>query len=107
MDGFYYSSFVIDLLTENVKKYANYLREVNKNMNVLHNSDFSVRNPDCDSKVYAVEASDNIHFKIQISRTLIFCLKKIITNSLILKNIHHTMQYRNIITSKICNSIFL
>src|SRR5205814_10044277 len=62
------------LLTENVKKYANYLREVNKNMNVLHNSDFSARNPGCDSKVYTVEASDNI----QISRTLIFCLKKII-----------------------------
>ncbi|PKY33751.1 hypothetical protein RhiirB3_395051, partial [Rhizophagus irregularis] len=53
------------LLIEKIKKYANYLREVNKNMNVLHNSDFSACNPGCDLKVYTIEASDNIHYKYQ------------------------------------------
>ena len=51
------------LLTENVKKYVNYLREVNQKMNTLHNSDFAARNPSCNSKVYTIEASDNIHSK--------------------------------------------
>ena len=50
-------------MTENVKKYVNYLREVNQKMNTLHNSDFAARNPSCNSKVYTIEASDNIHFK--------------------------------------------
>ncbi|PKC03990.1 hypothetical protein RhiirA5_422915 [Rhizophagus irregularis] len=53
------------LLIENVKKYVNYLREANKNMNVLHNSEFPARNPDCDLKVYTVEASYDIHSKYQ------------------------------------------
>jgi hypothetical protein len=74
-------------------------------MNVLHNSDISAYNPSCDLKVYIVEAFDNIHSKYQELSD--FLLEKIIINSLILMNICHITQYKNIFTSKICNSIFL
>jgi hypothetical protein len=53
------------LLTENAKKYVNYLQDVNKNMKILHNSDSAARNPNCDSKVYTIEASNDIHSKYQ------------------------------------------
>ncbi len=34
-------------------------------MNILYHNDFATHNPDCDSKVYIVKASNNIHFKYQ------------------------------------------
>src|SRR5262249_37863689 len=92
------------LLIESVKKYVNYLREVNKNMNVLHHSDFSARNPGCVSKVYTIEASDNIHSKYQELSN--FLLEKDNYEFVILKSMHHMMQYRSIITLKICSLVF-
>ncbi len=59
--------FIIQVLSliENIKKYINYLREVNQKMNIIYSSDISTRNPGCDLKVYTIEASDGIHSKYQ------------------------------------------
>jgi len=53
------------LLIENIKKYINYLQEVNQKMNIIHSSDVPTHNPGCDLKVYTIEASDSIHSKYQ------------------------------------------
>jgi len=79
--------FIIQVLSliENIKKYINYLREVNQKMNIIHSSNISICNPSCDLKVYTIEASDDIHSKYQELSD--FLLEKDSYEFLILRNI--------------------